>query len=110
MQPISGRKIQIKPLLPLLFSAALLLGTNAQAAGDVVAGEKKSAVCAACHGANGISPNPDWPNLAGQKAAYLVKQITAFKTGERTSPLMSPQASMLSDQDIQNLAAYFNQL
>lgn len=94
--------------------AAVLIGMasfgSAVAGGDVAAGKAKAAVCAACHGANGISNNPLWPNLAGQKEQYLIKQIKAFKSGERKDPLMTPQAAQLSDQDIENLAAYFSSL
>jgi len=87
----------------------LNLGFSAQAA-DVEAGKAKSALCAACHGPAGISNNPLWPNLAGQKEAYLVKQIKAFKNGERKDPSMAPMVANLSDEDIENLAAYYANL
>jgi len=80
------------------------------AAGDAAAGKSKSATCAACHGAEGISPNDLWPNLAGQKQGYLIKQIKAFKDGSRKDPMMSPMAGLLSDDDIANVAAYFSGL
>ncbi len=80
------------------------------AAGDAAAGKSKSAVCAACHGAAGISANDLWPNLAGQKPGYLAKQMKAFKDGSRKDPMMSPMATPLSDDDIANLAAYFSSL
>lgn len=79
-------------------------------AGDAAAGKSKSGTCVACHGAEGISPNDLWPNLAGQKQAYLVKQMKAFKDGTRSDPMMSPMAAPLSDADINDLAAYFNSL
>lgn len=79
-------------------------------AGDAAAGKAKAAVCAACHGAAGISANPMWPNLAGQQAVYMVKQMKAFKDGTRKDPLMTPQSVGLTDQDIENLAAYFASL
>lgn len=87
-----------------------LISINAWAAGDPEAGKSKSAICVACHGPAGISPNELWPNLAGQKEAYLVKQITAFRDGTRTDPMMAPMVKPLSDQDIANLAAYFSSL
>lgn len=87
----------------------LTVGLSAQAA-DVEAGKAKSALCAACHGPAGISNNPLWPNLAGQKEAYLVKQIKAFKNGERKDPSMAPMVATLSDEDIANLAAYYASL
>jgi cytochrome c553 len=61
----------------------------------------------ACHGPQGNSGNPDWPKLAGQHANYLARQLQAFKSGARKDPLMGPQAVALSDDDINDLAAYF---
>ncbi|HYY16633.1 MAG TPA: c-type cytochrome, partial [Gammaproteobacteria bacterium] len=60
--------------------------------------------------ANGKSANELWPNLAGQRAAYLAKQLKAFRSGTRTDPMMSPMAKPLTDADIENLAAYFSSL
>ncbi len=78
------------------------------AAGDAAVGKSRSSVCTACHGFTGVSPNDAWPNLAGQKQLYLVKQLEAFRDGSRKDPLMSPMAKPLSDEDIDNLAAYFS--
>lgn len=78
------------------------------AAGDAAAGRNKASACTACHGLTGVSSNDSWPNLAGQKRTYLVKQLKAFREGVRTDPLMSPMAKPLSDEDIDNLAAYFS--
>ncbi len=75
--------------------------------GDPEAGKTKSLVCAACHGADGNSINPEWPNLAGQHTDYIVTQLEAYKEGTRSDPLMSAQAAILSDQDMQDLAAYY---
>ncbi len=93
-------------------AAGVLMGISgaSMAAGDAAAGKAKAATCAGCHGAAGVSANPLWPNLAGQKDAYLVKQIKAFRDGTRTDPMMSPMAKPLSDADIENLAAYFSSL
>ncbi len=99
-----------------LFKTALVAiplvvaSTAVQAAGDASAGRAKAAVCAACHGPNGISNNPQWPNLAGQQDLYLIKQLKAFRDGTRVDPLMSAQAQPLSDRDIEDLAAYFSSL
>ncbi|HKK04407.1 MAG TPA: c-type cytochrome [Gammaproteobacteria bacterium] len=91
-------------------AAALLTAMSAaHAAGDPVAGKAKSATCAACHGADGNSVNPQWPKLAGQHASYIEKELHDFKSGARTNPTMSPMAKPLSDDDINNLAAYFSQ-
>ena len=88
--------------------APKLAGVVAKVAGDVAAGSKKhAATCASCHGANGISPNDTWPNLAGQNAAYLVRILAAYKSGAQTDVMMSPVAKTLGDADIQNLAAYY---
>lgn len=75
--------------------------------GSVEAGRTKSATCAACHGVDGNSVTPDWPMLAGQHPAYIVKQLRAFKNGERTDVTMKPFADMLSEQDMADVAAYF---
>jgi cytochrome c553 len=76
-------------------------------AGDAAAGQAKSALCAACHGATGTSANELWPNLAGQKEGYLIKQMKAFRDGVRSDPLMSPMSKALTDAEIENLAAFY---
>ena len=70
-------------------------------------GSTKAATCTACHGLNGNSVNPEWPVLAGQNAAYLRDQITRFRRGKRTNPLMQPMVQNLTDQDIGDLAAFY---
>jgi len=70
-------------------------------------GAEKAQVCAACHGADGVSPSPMWPSLAGQHRDYLVATLRAYRDGERKDPVMSGQAAMLSDQDIEDLAAFY---
>ncbi len=96
----------------VLSAAAVVLATTfgSATAGDVAAGKAKSATCAGCHGANGISNVPMYPNLAGQKEQYLVKQMKAFRDGTRTDPTMNAMAKPLSDADIDNLAAYYASL
>ncbi len=100
-------KLKLKSLLMLVVMASLPLTAIA---GDAAAGKAKSGLCAACHGAEGISASDIWPNLAGQKAAYLKKQMKAFRDGDRKDPMMSPMASALSDDDIDNLAAFYSSL
>lgn len=85
------------------------IGLNTYA-GDIKAGKKKSVMCAACHGPLGVSANPLWPNLAGQEEGYLIKQLKAFKSGDRNDPVMSAMASPLTEKDIKNLSAYFSSL
>ena len=95
--------------------AAILLAPVAASAdslveGSIEAGKARALTCTACHGQEGNSVNPLWPNIAGQSAAYLVTQLQAFKNGERNDPLMSSQAMLLSDEDMRNLAVYFESL
>lgn len=73
----------------------------------IEAGEKKAAACAACHGIS-KSNNPEWPNLSQQSTKYLMEQLYAFRDGLRKNALMSPQAMGLTDQDILELAKYYN--
>ena len=96
-------------LLGLLALGALLLAwpRTADAVGNADAGAAKAAVCAACHGQNGISGNPLWPNLAGQQEAYLAKQIKAFRDEERVDVSMQPFVANLTDQDVEDLAAFY---
>lgn len=94
----------------LILGLSLLLLSGAATAADVDAGKAKAAVCAACHGANGISVIPDYPNLAGQKVKYLQSAIKAYRDGERKNPIMSPMAAGLTDTDVENIAAYFASL
>ena len=92
----------------LLISCAFLIGaTGLVNAGDPAAGKTKAAACAACHGQVGISSNDEWPNLAGQKETYLIKQITAFREGGRTDALMNSMVKRLSDKDVADLATYY---
>lgn len=80
-----------------------------QAAGDAAAGKVKSAVCAACHGADGNSgANPLWPKLAGQHPSYIMKQLHDFKEKKRNDGTMSPMAMPLTEKEIEDLAAYFS--
>ena len=77
--------------------------------GSAEAGATKAAVCTACHGVNGNSVNPEWPNLAGQNAAYIREQLAAFKSKTRNNPIMQPIVDALSEQDMADVAAFFSQ-
>ncbi len=90
-----------------LASGLVFLTPPAFAAGDPVAGQARAAVCAACHGVNGNSINPEWPSLAGQGATYMVTQLKRFQSGERENALMQPQAALLSEQDILDVSAFY---
>jgi cytochrome c553 len=76
--------------------------------GSADAGATKAAVCTACHGVNGNSSNPEWPNLAGQNAVYLREQLAMFKARKRDNPIMYPIVEPLSEQDFADLAAFFS--
>ena len=88
---------------------ALAMAAGPAAAGDAALGAQKAAVCGACHGMNGSSVNPEWPNLAGQPEPYVVAQLQQFKQGARVNPLMTPMAAPLSEQDMKDLGAHFSQ-
>jgi cytochrome c553 len=90
--------------LGILVSAATV---PALAAGDPEVGKQKAASCAACHGADGNSVNPEWPKLAGQHESYLVKQLTYFKHGERDNATMQGMAAGLTDRDREDLSAFY---
>jgi cytochrome c553 len=90
-----------------LISVLVFASWMTQAAGDAEQGRQKSQTCAACHGPDGNSTNPVWPNLAGQHASYIVNQLKAFQNGERKNPQMSPMAAALSEADMTDLAAYY---
>lgn len=100
----------MKAVVKILVSSLLIIACPAVFAGDPQAGKAKSSVCAACHGPNGISPTDLWPNLAGQKEGYLVKQLKAFRDDIRVEPTMAPFVKPLTDEDIENLAAYYSSL
>lgn len=103
-------KTRIASICVLLI--AMASGAHAQSLveGSAEDGKAKSITCSACHGADGNSANPLWPNLAGQNANYLVAQLKAFKDGTRSDPLMSAQAMMLSDEDMNNIAVYYESM
>ena len=77
------------------------------AAGNIAAGRQKAMACQTCHGLDGLSKMPDAPNIAGDPEDYLVRQLTAFRKGERKNEMMSIVVQPLSDQDIADLAAYY---
>lgn len=97
----------MKRVSAVLIAVAVAGAAGAVQAGDAAAGKAKANTCVACHGANGVSNNPMYPNLAGQKEQYLAKQMKEFRDGKRQDPVMSAMAKPLSDADIANLAAYY---
>ena len=97
-------KVCHNPHAPKIAAAAV------KVTGDAEAGKQRAAACASCHGAEGVSPNDTWPNLAGQNAAYLARILAAYKSGDQKDVAMTPLAQTLSDRDVQNLAAYYSGL
>ena len=95
-------------VVKLLAPAGALLAVSPGHAGDVKAGGAKAMMCQACHGLDGLAKTPDAPNIAGQLEPYLVAQLQAFKTGLRKNDAMSVVTPSLSDQDIEDLAAYYS--
>jgi len=100
-----------------LFGVLVLLATQSvvqaadapvlQAPGDVAAGQAKSAMCMACHGADGNSPSSAFPSIAGQNAAYIAKQLQDYKSGKRVNALMVSMVAALTPEDMQNLGAFY---
>jgi cytochrome c553 len=99
----------MKSAYSLVAVLILAAGLHSSAlAADAQAGKAKAQVCAACHGADGNSANPEWPNLAGQHARYVSKQLADFKAGEqRNNAVMRQQVASLSERDMADLGAYF---
>jgi cytochrome c553 len=85
-----------------------LFFTWSASAEDMAAGEQKAGSCVGCHGQNGHSSNALWPNLAAQQPAYLINQLKAFKSGNRSNAIMQSMATNLSNEDMDNLAAFFS--
>ena len=90
--------------------AALAVVVGTAHAADPAAGKTKAAMCAACHGPQGIAVAPDAPNLAGQPAMYIAEQLRSYKSGKRRHDVMTLMAKPLSDADIDNLAAWFSSI
>jgi cytochrome c553 len=92
----------------LLLGIACLVAASPANSADVQAGRRKVAgVCQACHGMDGLSKNPESPNLAGQIEHYLVKALGEYRGGERKNESMNIVAKDLSDEDIADVAAYY---
>jgi cytochrome c553 len=97
------------PIVYLFTSVCLLVASaSVGSAGDVKAGRAKALMCQACHGLDGLSKVPDAPSIAGQTEPYIAAQLQAYKSGTRKNDAMSVVAPSLSDNDIEDLAAYFS--
>jgi len=98
----------MKALITCFATALALCAVSPVAvAGDAAAGKAKIGTCTACHGNDGKATAPIYPNLCGQSEQYLVIAIKAYKSGARENPLMKPMVAMLSDADVDNVAAYY---
>lgn len=104
MRPFAMTKLQLAFCLLISITA----NTYVYAAGNPAAGQEKSTSCQGCHGPDGNSFSPDWPNLASQNTAYLAKQIRDFQSGARKDPTMSAMVVGLGQKDITDITAYFS--
>jgi cytochrome c553 len=103
-----SRRLSVKMQLVFL---ATSVGMSMAHAADIEAGRTKvTTVCAACHGGNGVSVSANIPNLAGQKAGYVTGQLEAFRAGKRKNEIMNAIANQLSNEDIENVSAFFASL
>jgi cytochrome c553 len=98
----------MKNAFTLSLLVAVFMAGPAFASGDAAAGKAKSATCAACHGPDGNSTSPAFPRLAGQHPDYLVHALEAYKSGKRKNAIMNGMAAGLSEQDMEDLAAFFS--
>lgn len=99
------KQIMTKSLVLILLVVAPAL---LQAKGDAAAGQEKAQVCEACHGATGMSVDPIYPHLAGQYKSYIEQALKDYRSGRRTNAVMAGFATNLSNQDIEDLAAWFS--
>ena len=101
---------KLSPFRQVIILVLTVFTTSISSAGDFNAGKAKSATCAGCHGMQGISIAPNFPNLAGQKEQYLASAINSYRSGARNDPTMKAMVAALSDEDVANLAAFFASL
>lgn len=103
----NNRSFKKNALLALLALEFVIFKPSASLAVSDAA-KQKAQTCVACHGESGISNNDLWPNLAGQKQAYLKKQLRDFQSGARQDPVMTPISKILSEQEIDLVSEYFS--
>lgn len=97
-----------KFIITTLSAVAIISAGSLMAAGNAETGKTKAATCLACHGPDGNSIAPNFPNLAAQGEAYMVKQMKAFKAGERKDATMNAMAMALDDQAMEDIAAFYS--
>lgn len=98
---------KLTPIPILILTLGLLIPGISSAKGDPARGQEKAATCEACHGKDGHSIDPNYPNLGGQHFSYLVKALSDYRSGQRKNAIMSSFAMNLSNQDILDLAAWY---
>jgi cytochrome c553 len=101
-------KTAIRTVLATAAAILLILPVTASAKGNPAAGQEKSTTCLACHGETGIPVDANYPKLAGQYNDYIIKALSDYRSGKRTNPIMANFAAQLSNQDIEDLAAWFS--
>ena len=104
---ISYKGMDMNKFIGFLAISSFALGSTVLAEGDIETGRALSTQCSACHGNDGMSNSEQWPNIAGQKESYLAAQLTKYKTGERTDPVMSAIVGPLNEQNILDLSAFY---
>lgn len=100
--------LTLKRLFLVFLTTFLFSNFHVAIAGDIAAGKTKATLCAACHGTNGMSTIPSYPNLAGQNEPYLISALKAYRDKQRNggmAAIMQAQAVTLTDSDIENIAA-----
>ena len=100
--------LKVATLLSILGMASIWT-VSASGAGDAAAGKLKTATCMACHGQDGNSLNPEFPKIAGQIPGYVASQLALYQSGQRPDPVMVGMIGNLSEQDMQDIDAYYSQ-
>ena len=100
-------KQSVTRLALAMFVLAMIPGAL-MAAGSPDSGQEKAKVCEACHGLDGKSVEPAYPNLAGQHESYLIKALSDYRAGKRSDAIMGSFAANLTNQDIEDLAAWYS--
>lgn len=93
-----------------LVLGALIAASPAFAAGDAAEGKVKAGMCRICHGIDGVARNPEAPNIGGEHFVYIQNQLRNFRSGRRTHEVMSVIAEGLSDEDIDDLSAWYSSI
>ena len=107
---VNKEKRQLITQIYISFTLILLLTAPISflMAGDIEAGKNKSIICSACHGQDGNSINPLWPSLAGQHEQYTINTLRAYQNGSRVDAVMKAQVMALTEEDFEDIAAYYN--